>query len=90
MDKVHVYLCLHIASNKSTVGNKTGFFPSLFLISSGRFLILAEAFWSEHVAACRTALRNAIEKNERGDYVTVPCSSKMTQRSSKADWPFFK
>ena len=89
MDKVHVYLYLHIASIKSTVGNKTGFFPSPLLIFSGRFLILAEAFPNDHVAACRTALRSAIEKNERGGYVTVPCSSKLTQRSGTADWLIF-
>ena len=27
MDKVHVYMCWHIASIKSTAGNKTSFFP---------------------------------------------------------------
>ena len=39
MDKVQVYMCLHlhIASIKSTAGNKTRLFPS-------PFLILAESF----------------------------------------------
>ena len=32
MDKVHVYMCLHIATIKSTAGNKTKLFSSPFLI----------------------------------------------------------
>ena len=84
MDKVHVYTCFYIASIKSTAGNKTKFFPNPLLISTSRFLILAEAFRYDHVAACSTALRSATVKNEMGGYVTVPCSSKMTQRSSTA------
>ena len=83
MDKVHVYMCLHIAS---TTGNKTRFFPGPLLISTSRFLILAEAFRNDHVAACSTALRNATEENESGGYLTVPCPSKVTPRSSTADW----
>ena len=79
-------MCLHIALFKSTAGNKTTFFPSPFLISSSRFCILAEAFRNDHVAACSTALRKATKKNELGGYVTVLCTSKMTQRSSTADW----
>ena len=86
LEKAHVYMWLHTASIKSTVDNKTRFFPSPFLISTSRFLILAKAFRNDYVAACSFALRNATEKNEMGDYVTVPCSSKMTQRSSTADW----
>ena len=86
MDKVLVYMSLHIASIKSIAGNKTGLFPSPFLISTSWFLILAEAFRNDHVAACSTALRSATEKNEMGGYVTIPCLSKMTQRSSTADW----
>ena len=78
-------MCLHIASVKSTAGNKTRLFPSLFLISTGRFYILAEAFRNDHVAACSTALLSATEKNEMGGYETVPCSTKMTQCSSTAD-----
>ena len=80
MDKVHVYTCLHIASTKSTAGNKT------FLISTNRFLILAEAFRNNQVAAYSTAVCSATERNEMGGYVTVACSSKMTQRSSTVDW----
>ena len=77
-------MCLHIASIKSTAGNKTTFSPSPFLISTSRFFILAEAFRNDYVAACSTALCSATEKNEMvGD---VPFSSKMTQRSSTADW----
>ena len=85
MEKVHVYMCSHTASIKTTAGNKTRFFPSTFLNSTSRFLILAEAFWNEYVAAYSTALRSATEKNEMGGYVTVPCSSTMTQRKSTAD-----
>ena len=86
MNKVHVYMCFHFASIKSTAGNKTKFFPSPFLISTSRLLILAEAFRNDHVVACSTALRSATERRELGGYVTVPCPSKMTQRSSTADW----
>ena len=90
MVKVHIYMCLYIASIKSTAGNKTRFFPSPFLISTSQFLILAEAFRNDHIAACSTALRSATEENEMGGYLTVPCSSKMTQRSSTADWTKFQ
>ena len=86
MDKVHVYMCLHIALIKSTAGNKTRLFPSPFLISTSWFLILADAFRNDHVAACSTAVRSATEKNGMGGYVTVPCSSKMTPHSSTTDW----
>ena len=81
MDKVHVYMCLHNASIKSTAENKTRFFYSPFLISTSWFLILAEAFRNDYVATCSTALRSATEKNEMGGYVTVLCSSNLTQRS---------
>ena len=86
LDKVHVYMCLQIALIKTTAGNKTRPFPSPVLISTSWFLILAEAFRKDHVAACCTSPSSATEKNEMGGYVTVPCSSKMTQRSSTADW----
>ena len=86
MGKVHVYMCLHIASIKSTSGNTTRLFPSPFLISTSWFLILAEAFRNDHVAVCSTALGSAIEKNEMGGYVTVRFSSEMTRGSSAADW----
>ena len=89
IDKVHIYMCLNIASNKSTAGNKTRLLTSLSFISTSWFFILAEAFLNDHVAACSTNLRSATEKNEMGGYVTIPCSSKMTQRSSTADWPKF-
>ena len=85
MEKVHVYMCLHAAPIKSTASNKTRFFNSPFLISASWFCILAKAFRNDHVAACSTALRSATKKNEVGGYVTVPCSSKMTQRSSTLD-----
>ena len=72
MDKVHVYMCLHIAPIKSTAGNKTRLFLSPFLISTSRFLFLAAAFRNDYVAACSTALRSATEENELGGYVTGP------------------
>ena len=78
MEKIHVYMCSHIASNKSTAGNKTRFFASPSLFSAGRFCILAEVFRNYHVVACSTALRSATEKNKMGGYVTVPCLSEMT------------
>ena len=86
MDKFHVYMCLRNASYKSTAANKTSFFPSRFPISSSRFLILAQAFRNDHVAACSIALCSATEKSEMGGYVTLPCSSRITQRSNTADW----
>ena len=89
MSKVHVYMYLQIAMNKSTAGNKTRFFSSPFLISTSCVVILAKAFRNGHVAACSNALCNATEENEMGGFVTVPCSSKMTQRSSTADCPNF-
>ena len=63
---VHVYMCLDMASIKSTAENKTRFFPSPFLVSTCRFLILAKAFRNDYVADCSTALRSATEKNEKG------------------------
>ena len=89
MDKVYVYMCLHIASIESTAGNETGFFSRPLLISTSWFLKLAKAFRNDYVVACSTALRSATEKNEIGGYATVPCSYKMTQRSSTGDWPKF-
>ena len=87
-DKVHVYMCLHIASIKSTAGNKTRPLLSPVLIYTSWFLILTKAMRNDYVTACTIALRSVTEKNEMGGYVTVPCSSKMTQRSSTADWLF--
>ena len=74
------------ASIKSQFWNETRLFPSPFLVTTGRFLILAKAFQNDYVAACSTARRSATEKNELGSYVTVPCLSKMTQHNSTADW----
>ena len=85
MKKAHVYMCLHIASNKSTAGNKTRYFHSPFWFSTSRFLILNETLRNDHVAACSTARRSATGKNEIGGYVTVPCSSIKTQRSGTVD-----
>ena len=78
-DRVRIYMCFHTASMESTAGNKSRLFSS-------RFLILGEAFRNDHVAAGSFSLRSATEKNKMGGYVTVPCSFKMTQRSSTADW----
>ena len=66
MDKLHVYMWLHTASNKSTGGNKTRFFPSPFHVSIISRLTLAGSFRNDHVATCSTALRSATEKNELG------------------------
>ena len=89
MNKVHVYLWLHIASLILTAGNKTRLFPSLSLISTSQFFILAEAFRNDYVAACSTAPHSATEQNELRGYVTVPCPSKMTERSITVDCPNF-
>ena len=86
MDKDCVYMWLHIALIKSTAGNKSRLFPSPFVNFFNRFLILVEALRNDYVAACSTALRSATERNENGGYVTFPCPSKSTQRSSAADW----
>ena len=65
--KVHVYMWLHTASIKSTVGNKTRLFPSPFHVSTSSRFTLAGAFRSDYVAACSTALRSAAEENESGE-----------------------
>ena len=66
MDKVHVYMCFHSALIKYTAVNQTRLFPSPFFISTGRFLILAEVFINDHIAARSTALGSANENNEMG------------------------
>ena len=86
IDKVHVYMCLHTASIKSSAENKTRLLTSPFDISTRSRLTLAEAFRNDHVAACSIALRSATERNELGGYVSVPFSSKLTQHKSTADW----
>ena len=86
LEEVHVHLWLHIASIKSTAGNRTRFFPSPFHVSTSSRLIFVEAFRNDYKAACSTALRSATEENESGGYVTVSCPSKMTQHSGTADW----
>ena len=90
MDKTRIYMYLHIALIKSSAGNETRFFPSPFLFSTSWFLILADALQNDHILACSTVLRSAIEKKEIGGYVNVPCSSKMTKRKSTADCIKFK
>ena len=85
MGEVHVYMCLLIASSKSTAVSKTRLFLSPFLISTSRLLYLAKAFRNDYVATCSTALHSATE-NDLDGYVTVPCPSKMTQHSSTADF----
>ena len=76
---------LHTASIKSTAGNKTRIFPSPFHVSTRSRLTLAGAFRSDYVAVFSTALSSAIEENQLGGYVDVPCPSKVKQRSSTAD-----
>ena len=73
MDKVHVYLWLHTASIKSTVGNEIRLYPSPFHVSTGSRLTLDGAFRNDYVAGCSTALCSATGENESGGYVTVPC-----------------
>ena len=87
--KVNVYICLHIASIKSTAGNKTRLFRSPFHVSTSSRLTLAEAFRNAYVAAGSTAIRSASEENQSVGYVTVLCPSKVTNHSSTADWPKF-
>ena len=74
------------ASIKSLFWNKTRIFCSPYLVKTGWFLILAKVFRNDNVAACSTARRSATAKNELGGYVTVPCSCKITQHKSTADW----
>ena len=76
---------LHTALIKSTVGYKTKLFLSPFHISTSSRLTLGGVFRSDYVAACSTPLRSAIEENEPCGYVAVPCSSKVKQRSSRAN-----
>ena len=71
---------------KSTVGNKTKLLPSPFHVSTSSHPVLSGALRNDYVAACSTALRSATEETESGGYVSVPCPSNMTQRSSRADW----
>ena len=77
---------LHNASIKVTVGNKTRLFPSPFHVSTSSRFTLAGLFRGGYVAACSTAFRGAIEENDSGGYVDVPCLSKVKQHSSTADW----
>ena len=86
IDKVHVFMSLHNASTKSTAGKKTRHFSRQYLNFTRSFLILAETFRNDFVAASSTALRSVTEKNELGGPVTVPCPSNMSQHSSTADW----
>ena len=86
LEKVHVFMWLHTALIKFTVGYKARLFPSPFHVSISSRLTLAGAFRNDYVAACSSALRSATEENESGGHVTVPCPSKVTQHSSTADW----
>ena len=76
---------LHAASNKKTVWNKLGVFPSPSHVSTSSGLTLVGAFRGGYVAAYSTAFRSATEKNDSGGYVDVPCPSKVKQRSCTAD-----
>ena len=89
MEEVHVYIWLQTASIKSTAGNQTRIFLSPFHVSTSSCLTLADAYRSDHVAACSTAVLSATEENKSGGYVTVPYQSKVTQHSSTADWLIF-
>ena len=80
-----MFICVYILHRLNPIlGTKLGF----FLVSSP-ILPARASYWSKrnnHLAACSTVLRSVIEENELGGYVTVPCPSKVTQRSSTADW----
>ena len=78
--------CLHAASIKSTVGKKLGLFLSPFYVSTSSRLTLAGVFRGGNVAACSTAFRSTTDENDSGEYVDVPCPSKVKQSSSTADW----
>ena len=86
MEKDHVYMWLHTALTKTTVGNKTKFFHTSFHVSTSSCLTVEGAFRNDYVAACGTALHTATEENESGGYVTVPCLFEVKQHSSTADW----
>ena len=77
---------LQATSNKTTVWNKLGVFPSQFHVSTSSGLTVAGVFRGGYVAACSTASRSATEDNDSGGYVDVPCPSKVKQHSSTADW----
>ena len=81
-----MYMWLHTASFKSTIGNKIRLFPSPFHVFTSSRLTLAGTFRSDYVAAYSTALRSATEENESCGYVAVPYTSKMKQRRSTEDW----
>ena len=51
--------------------------PSPFHVSTSSRLNLAGAFRSDYVAACSTDFRSAIEENDSGGFVGVPCPSKV-------------
>ena len=77
---------LHTPSIESTVGNKTRLLPSPFQVSTSSHFTFAGAFRSDYIAAFGTAFCSATEENDSGGCVVVPCSSKVKQRSSTADW----
>ena len=86
LEKGHVYMWLHTASIKSTVGNKTRLFPSTFHVSTSSRLTLAGAFRNDYKVACSIALRSATEEIESVGHVTRQCPSIVTEHSSTADW----
>ena len=86
VDRADVYMWSQTASIESTSGNKTRLFSSPFHVSNSSRLTLAGAFRNDHVAACSIVLRSATEENESGGFVTVPCSSKVTQHTRTGDW----
>ena len=86
-----MFTCVNILHRlKPLLGTKLGFFLVRSSFLPARASHLVETFRNDYVAACGTALRRATEVIESGGYVTVPCSSKMTQCSSKADWLKFQ
>ena len=79
-----MFTCVYILHRlHPLLGTKIGFSQA-----RSSFLLAGSSFRPKHgpVAASSTVLPSATAKNEMGGYVTIPCSSKMTQRSSTADW----
>ena len=71
IDKIYVYVYLHFATIRSTAGNKTKFFASLFLTSTSSIFNLVQAFRNDYVAACSTVRHSDTEEIELGGYVSV-------------------
>ena len=81
-----MFTCGYTANVYIHCWEQTRLSASPFHVSTSSRLTLAGAFQSDYVAACSTAFRSATEKNDSGGCVAVPCSPKLKQLSSTADW----